>query len=257
MKPITLLFLLLLLSPCLYAQDYELAADLSLSHPMGMMSKTMDNAFGVTLAASRQFKAPFSAGLEINLGNYGYQTSRQQYSFDDGSVTETDVNVSNNIFSLFVTGKHFLRNNKNINPYLSVKAGWSWFTTNLTIEDPQDQYSCHPIESKILAKDNTYTFSGGGGLRLDFNTFFKNSPQGRFYFDLSVHGTYGGVVRYMNADMDAHHQIPDQDVVARFINTQTQVVHEHHVGYVYSNVLNMLEYKLGVVYRISHPSTFE
>ena len=257
MKTIKLLSILLLLAPCLMAQDYELGANLNLAQPMGMMSKTMDNAFGITLMASRQFKAPFSAGLEMSLGNYGHQTSRQEYTFDDGSVTETDVNVSNNIFSLFITGKHFLRNSKNINPYLSAKAGWSWFTTNLTIDDPQDPYGCHPVESEILAKDNTYTFSGGGGLRMDFNTFFRNSPQGRLYFDLSVHGTYGGIVKYMNADRDAHHQVPDQDVIARFINTQTQVVHEHHVGYVYSNVLNMLEYKLGVIYRISYPSTFE
>jgi len=251
MKTLQLLPILLLLTPCVLAQDYELGADLTLSQPTGMMSKTMDNAFGVTLMASRQFKAPFSAGLEVNFGNYGYQTTRQEYAFDDGSVTETDVNVSNNIFSLYLTGKHFLRNNKNINPYLSAKAGWSWFTTNLTIEDPQDPYGCHPLESEMLARDNTYTFSGGGGIRVDFNTFFKSSPQGRFYLDVNVHGTHGGIVRYMNADREAHYQVPDHDVVAQFINTQTQVVHEHHIGYVYSNVLNMVEYRVGVVYRIA------
>ena len=123
MKTIKLLSILLLVAPCLSAQTFELGADLNISHPMGLMSQTMDNAFGLTMAASRQFKAPFSAGLELNFGNYGYQTSRQQYAFDDGSVTEMDVNVSNNIFSVFATGKHFLRNGKNVNPYLSVKAG--------------------------------------------------------------------------------------------------------------------------------------
>lgn len=253
MKTIKLLSILLLVAPCLSAQTYELGADLNISHPMGMMSETIDNAFGVTLSGSKIFNAPFAAGMEVNFGNYGYQTSRQQYTFDDGSVTETDVNVSNNIFSMYLTGKHFLRNNKNVNPYLSAKAGWSWFTTNLTIEDPLDQYSCHPIESEILARDNTYTFSGGAGLLLDFNAFFKNTGQGRFYFDLNVHGTYGGIVKYMNVDRHANHQMPDQDVTARFINTQTQVIHEHHVGYLYSNVLNMLEYRVGVIYRIVPP----
>ena len=252
-----LLPILLLLTPWVVAQNYELGANVNLAQPTGMMSKTMDNAVGVSLMASRQFKAPFSAGLEINFGNYGYQTTRQEYAFDDGSVTETDVNVSNNIFSLYLTGKHFLRNDKNINPYLSAKAGWSWFTTNLTIEDPQDAYGCHPIESEILARDNTYTFTVGGGMRVDFNTFFKSSPQGRFYLDLNVHGTHGGIVKYMNADREAHYQVPDHDVIARFINTQTQVVHEHHVGYVYTNVLKMLEYRLGFIYRVANLSTFE
>jgi hypothetical protein len=253
MKTIKLLSILLLVAPCLSAQTYQLGADANVSQPTGMMSQTMDNALGLTLSGSKVFDAPFSAGLELNFGNYGYQTSRQEYTFDDGSVTETDVNVSNNIFSMYLTGKHFLRNNKNVNPYLSAKAGWSWFTTNLTIEDPQDQYSCHPLQSEILARDNTYTFSGGLGLLLDFNAFFKNSSKGRFYFDLNIHGTYGGIVKYMNVDTDGHQQAPDQDVTARFINTQTQVIHEHHVGYLYSNVLKMIEYRVGLIYRIAAP----
>ena len=94
-------------------------------------------------------------------------------------------------------------------------------------------------------------------MQIDFNTFFKNSAQGRFYLDLNIHGTYGGIVKYMNVDRDAHQQVPDQDVIAKFINTQTKVIHEHHVGYVYSNVLNMLEYRLGILYRISCPAQVE
>ena len=42
---------------------------------------------------------------------------------------------------------------------------------------------------------------------------------------------------------------PDQDVMARFINTQTQVIHEHHVGYVYRSVMNMMDYRIGIIMR--------
>ena len=54
----------------------------------------------------------------------------------------------------------------------------------------------------------------------------------------------------MNVEIDPAQPMPHHDVMARFINTQTQVVHEHHVGYVYSNVLSMVEYRLGVIYRM-------
>ena len=249
MKTRILLSILVLASPSVLAQTFELGTNLRAAQPIGTMANTMNNAWGLTLDASRRFKTPFSAGIEMGFGNYGSQTSRQEYTFDDGSVTETDVNVTNNIVGLYLTGKHFLRGDKKINPYLSGKAGWTWFSTNLTIEDPEDEFSCHPIESDILSRDNTYTFSGGAGLRIDFSSIFKNSPASRFYFDLSIHGTHGGIVKYMNVELDGHSSPPDQDVIAKFINTQSQVIHEHHVGYVYRGVLNMVEYRLGVVMR--------
>jgi hypothetical protein len=249
MKAIHPVVVFLAVSCAASAQTFELATQFNFSQPVGTMSRDMNNAFGLTMEAARQFKAPFSVGLELNFGNYGHQTSRQEYAFDDGSVTETDVNVSNNILNLYLAGKHFLRNSKNVNPYLSAKMGWTFFSTSLTIEDPADEYSCHPIESDILSRDNTYSFSGGAGVRVDFQSLFPKAESQRFYFDLSVHSTHGGIVKYMNVKMNPSLPLPDQDVVARFINTQTQVIHEHHVGYVYSSVLNMIEYRIGVVCR--------
>jgi hypothetical protein len=250
MKTLKLLSILVFACYCLAAQNIELSTDLNFSQPVGMMSKNMNNAFGLSMDISHQFKAPFSLGLELGLGNYGYQTTRQEYTFDDGSVTETDVNVSNNMFSLLLTGKHFLRPDKKINPYLSGKAGWTWFTTNLTIEDPEDESSCHPLESDILSRDATYNFSGGAGVRIDVNSIFKRTEEKRLYFDISVHATHGGIIKYMNVEMDPSMSPPDQDVMAKFINTNTQVIHEHHVGYVYTSVLNMVEYRFGMVFRL-------
>ncbi|MEX1239766.1 MAG: hypothetical protein WEB30_08615 [Cyclobacteriaceae bacterium] len=252
MKTIKVLLLLVLTGPALFAQTLELGSDLFLSRPTEMMARNMNNAFGITLAASKHFKSPFSVGIELNIATYGHETSRQEYTFSDGSVTETDVNVGNGITNLFLTGKHFLRDGKNVNPYLSGKLGWSWFTTNLTIEDPTDEFSCHPLESEMLSRDNTYSFSGGAGVRLDFNTFFHKTESQRLFFDFSVHAIHGGIVKYMNVEMDPAQPMPDQDVMARFINTQTQVIHEHHVGYVYSNVLSMVEYRVGVIYRFEY-----
>ena len=86
----------------LCAQTLEFGSDFTLSQPLGTMANNMNNAFGLTFEVVRNFKTPFSAGAEIGFGTYGYQTSRQQYAFDDGSATETNVNVSNNIFNIRV-----------------------------------------------------------------------------------------------------------------------------------------------------------
>jgi hypothetical protein len=231
------------------AQTWEFGSNFNLSQPAGAMTRTMNNAFGITFEGARAFKSPFSLGLETGFASYGSQRTRQQYTFDDGAVTETDVVVRNNIFNLNLTGKYFLRNNKKINPYVSGKLGWTWYKTNLIIEDPEDETDCHPLESDILSRDNTYVASGGAGVRVDFSSLFQKMNDESFYFDLSVHTIQGGTIQYMNVNHDPSRQAPDKDVVAKFINTQTQVIHEHHVGYVYTSLVNMVEYRLGVICR--------
>ncbi|MFZ6014399.1 MAG: outer membrane beta-barrel protein [Bacteroidota bacterium] len=249
MKVFTFVLMMALSVAAVQAQGWEFGSNFNYASATGSMAKNIDDAFGITFDVAKKLKSPFSLGVELDFGAYGYQTSRQQYTFDDGSVTETDVNVSNNITNLFITSKYFWRNGKRLNPYVSGKVGWSWFRTTLAIEDPDDQFACHPIESDILAKDDTYIFSGGAGVRLDFQALFKKMEAGRFYFDLSVHSTQGGVVRYMNTAMDPSQPAPDKDVNAKFINTQTQVIHEHHVGYIYSSTINMIEYRFGMIFR--------
>jgi hypothetical protein len=230
-----------------FAQTFLVGSDISMKQPVGGMTRTMNNAFGPTLNFQYKMKKSFSVGLDFAAGTYGSQATRQQYTFDNGDVTETNVLVSNNIYTMALTGKYFLRNTKKINPYLSSKIGMSWFVTDLTIEDPDDQYNCRPLESDKLLKDHTAFAGIGGGVLIDFNSIFKKMENDRFYLDVSVHSLQGGTIRYMNAEMTPGNTTPDNDVMARFINTSTQIVHEHHVGYVYSSIFNMIDYRIGIV----------
>ena len=227
--------------------QFLLGSDISLAQPVGSMTRTMTNAFSIALNGSYKFKNAFSLGADFAAGTYGSQTTRQQYVFDNGDVTETDVVVSNNIYTMGVNGKYFFRSGKKISPYVSGRLGISWFVTDLNIEDPADQYSCHPLESDKLMKDHTVIAGVGGGVRIDLSSIFRNMDSDRFYIDTSIHSLQGGTIRYMNADLKIGNSTPDSDVMARFLNTQTQVIHEHHVGYVYSSIMNMLDYRIGVV----------
>lgn len=97
----------------------------------------MNNAFGMNIGIARAFKSSYSLAIEGGFGSYGSRTSRQSYQFDDDTINEIDVNLSNEIYNLQLAGKYFFRNNKN-NPYFSGKLGFAWFNTTLTIEDPED-----------------------------------------------------------------------------------------------------------------------
>lgn len=239
-----------MLIPCsiVSAQRWEMGSNMIFSQPVTGMKRDMNNAFGITFEMGKQLKkVPFTVGTEISLSSYGTQNSVQEYTFDDGTKTETNVHVNNNITNLRLAGKYFLRTGKKFNPYVSGKAGWAWFTTRLTIDDPEDVDGCTPLVNDVLQRDNTYSLSAGAGARLDFTTFFKKMPENRFFVDLSIHAVQGGRVQYMNVHADSKASPPQSDVMARFLNTQTQVIHTHHVGYVYSNMLNMVEYRFGVI----------
>jgi hypothetical protein len=251
MKTPILILLIAMLTTAAYSQGWEMGTNFNYTRPMGGMQQHIDQGFGITLEGARVFKAPFAVGAEFSYNAYGHDKTRQQYTFDDGSVTETNVIVTNAFSNLLVTGKFFLRSQKIINPYFSAKFGYSWYRTNLTIEDPEDADGCHPLESDHLLSDGTFMASGGAGMRIDFSTLFRKMKSDMLFFDISAHMTQGGTVQYMNVDKKTHAHNPDSDVVARFINNRTQVIHEHHVGYVYSSMVEMMEYRLGVIYRLA------
>jgi hypothetical protein len=243
----TIVAMMFLGSLSAFAQTFLMGSDVSLMQPIGGMTRTMNNAFGCTLNFQYKMKNSFAVGLDFAAGTYGSQTTRQQYTFDNGDVTETNVVVTNNIYNMAFSGKYFFRNSKKVNPYVSGKVGMSWFVTDLNIEDPADKYNCHPLESDKLLKDHTAFAGIGGGVQIDFSSIFKKMESDRFYLDFGIHSIQGGTIRYMNAEMTPGNSTPDNDVMARFINTATQIVHEHHVGYVYSSILNMVDYRIGVV----------
>lgn len=250
MKKVLLILWSSLIVHSVCGQQWDMGSSFNYARPNGGMGRNIEQGFGITLEGARVLKnAPFTVGAEFSYNAYGHEKTRQQYTFDDGSVTETNVIVTNAFSNLFLTGKFFLRNSKLINPYLSGKMGYSWYRTNLTIEDPEDVDGCQPLESDRLLTDGTFTASGGGGVRVDFSGVFKKVRSNMLFFDLSVHTTQGGNVEYMNVHRQNNHGTPERDVMARFINNRTQVVHEHHVGHVYTSDVEMMEYRFGVVYR--------
>ncbi|MDL5047936.1 hypothetical protein QQ054_18120 [Oscillatoria amoena NRMC-F 0135] len=191
-------------------------------------------------------------GTDFNFTIYGYDKSRQEYTFGDGTIAPMDIIVNNTFMNIMLGGRYYITpiEGKAIRPYLNVRGGYAWFRTNVNIYDPDDTDHCKPVDRDLLMKDGTLTISGGGGLHWDLSSIFKRRPPDTFLFNLSANLTLGGRVTYMNTDgPEPGHAHQTTDVTARFINTQTQVVHEHHVGYVYSSFVEMVELRAGFIFR--------
>lgn len=235
-----------------HAQQWgqELGLNYVYANPAGAMGGIIDRGHGVTTHYG--FVHPSSRlafGLDVAFAQYGRDKNREEYTFDDGTVAPMDIIVSNSFANFMAYSKWYLREGGLLRPYVIGRVGYSAFSTNLNIYDPDDQDHCEPVENEVLQNDGTFVAAVGAGVKLDFASVFKRIETGRFFLEGNVNFMQGGNVRYMNADAHGQHpRTPGSSdmVTARFINTDTQVIHEHHVGYVFSSPVQITEFRLGV-----------
>jgi hypothetical protein len=218
------------------------------SLPRGTMAVNMKQAHGgfmdfyFTPATKR-----YAIGAEMSFNIYGYNKNRQTYTFDDGSTAPMDIVVNNSFYNIMAAGRYFLGTGK-IQPFFTGKMGYGIYATSLNVYDPDDADHCEPVDTDVLKRDGTMIFAAGGGIRWEMLP--KKAP-GRFFLNLSTNYTSGGKVNYMNVDAPNHnHKAPTSDVYMKFLNTQTQMIHEHHVGYVYTSLVEMMDFRLSVTMKI-------
>jgi len=256
MKKLLFVFVLVVSMQTSYAQwTREWSLGYAYTSPTGKMKQNINQGHGVIM--DFHLVSPdkrYALGAEMNFTMYGYDQTRQQYTFSDGTTADMDINVTNSFTNLMASGRYNLTTGKKLIPYVGMKAGYSWFSTNLNIYDPDDFDSCEPVETDLLQKDGTWIYSVGGGLKYDLSSLFKKLHTEVLYINVSAFYTQGGTVNYMNTDVPDGHQSsspPNRSSVveAAFINTQTQVIHKHHVGYVYTSFAQMMDFRLGLTIR--------
>ncbi|MCU0397443.1 MAG: porin family protein [Cyclobacteriaceae bacterium] len=248
------LLMILFLSLSTFAQSgfREFGIGYTYMAPLGMMKDNIERGNGFTID---YYLTPannrFSFGIEFSYTLYGHDKNKQVYTFEDGTSADMDIVVDNSYSNLLVAGRYFIHDGSLVRPYISLKAGYSWFRTDLNIYDPDDWDQCEPIDNDILQKDGSFIGSVGAGIQYDLSGIFKKLNANHILFNLNANLVMGGMIKYMNADAPDHNQPGAIDLNARFINTQTQVIHEHHVGNVYQSYLEMVELRAGFIFRKS------
>jgi hypothetical protein len=142
---------------------------------------------------------------------------------------------------------------KKIIPYISGKAGYTSFFSNIFIEDPHDIDGCQPLDKKNLIKDGTFSTGYGGGIQLDWSLFSKSTEKGRRYIDIGVNKISGRNIDYINTKKLIDPANPPvgtngKPLNVKFINATTQQIHEHQVAEVYNSPLRLLEFKINAVF---------
>lgn len=249
---------MLLLFSCslLRAQSY-MTIGYSLGSPQQEMNKNINHLHSLT--AGIQFTIPgfddrLQLGADLGWGTYANTSKEQTFTFRDGSSTTTQVNYSSNVLQGGVNARVFLLKNKGITPYVSGKAGYASFYSNIFIEDPHDAGACRPLDQKNIIRDGTIFGGYGGGLQIDWSVFNPKSHKKRGFIDIRVLNTRGGKVNYINTKklIDASSPPPAGEngkaLNVKFVNATTNEIHEHQVAQVYTTPMRMLECRVSWVF---------
>lgn len=253
------------LSAALLASAGLLHAQTEVSFGYGMAVPTHQMAKNIGLTHQVQAGAMYGIpstrgrlafGVETGIGNYATIVREQTFTFRDGSSTRTFVNYTSNVWNAAAGARFILLNKDAVLPFVTAKAGYQQFYSNVFVEDPRDPEGCRALERKSILKDGSATFSYGGGIRAELSRIFKGVVPGRNWVELSVTQTRGGNIEYINTRQlkDKAPAPDDPDAIKRplnmrFINASTQNIHEHQVAEVYTSALRTVDVRLTYVYR--------
>lgn len=232
------------------------------SRPMGASGLTLNDAFGVgmNISAAPTRCPNFSIGITGSISGYGSKSEKIKIETQDGDEIETTSTISNSILGAGLFAKYyFFDTESRMNIFIDAKAGPAFFNTRFYIEDPNDIDNCEPLENLLLHKDKTISGYAGGGMELRLDGLFNSlnaMPSSPVYFTLSGGYNLGGRVSYMNVNSPecetpggTSHQPQSSPYYARFRNNQTQNIHSHRVGTIYTSQLKMLELNAGVSFK--------
>ena len=161
--------------------QFELGGSYSLSIPQQQMAKNIQPLHSLNSALLYKLPGKFSrvsVGAELGLGLYAYVTKEQDLRFPDGSGITTDFVYSSSVVNAALLTRVHLFEKAKVNPYITGKAGYSFFFSDVTVEDPDDPGACAPVDRKNIINDNTPYVAYGAGVKIDWSLFSKKTKTG-------------------------------------------------------------------------------
>lgn len=241
------------------SQQWKVIANYSAAIPQQQMGKNIQTAHSMQAGALYQLPKQlkhFAVGLELGIGLYAHEAVNQTFQFDNNVSAIVPVDYTSNVFNVNLQTRYNLLDEKKYRlvPYINAKGGLYNFFSNINIEDPNDPSGCRPLDKKSIINDKTLYWSAGAGLQINPIVFSKNAHPSRVMVDISAHVIRGGRVSYINTKHLMHeHDMPMEEgkpLNVKFINVNTQAIHEHTVAQVFTTPLRMIEVRGGLTIRI-------
>ena len=257
--------LLILAGICLSLSSFaqiEFGFGYSNQSPLGEMAGNINAAHGFNLQAG--YRLPFAGkqfvvSFETGTGRYGKKKVTQSFQNEDmGTAAEYPVNYINFANYNHLNVRYEILKNKAITPYVQAMAGYQSLGTRVRINvyDENDRDDCKPLENEVTFRKGSMTWGYGAGLLMKLGTRSQCNPLNGTSINLSVSRIHGNRVDYVNVkqlEQPAPAQPNDDSkpLTMKFVNINTNHIHNHTVAQVYNSPLQQLQVKLGLLFDLN------
>lgn len=242
------------------SQQWKLITSYSLCLPQQEMKKNIQPVNGLQLGILYELPrslSQLSVGAEFGMGSYASKQIEQTFEFGVNNFSKVPVNYNSNTFNTDLQARfNLVPNKKFIIPYINAKGGLYNFFSTVYVNDPDNPDNCHPLDKNNLINDKTLYWSFGGGVQADVALFSKTRKNpGKVLIDIAANTVHGGSLDYINTrhleDAQTFKDEGSKPLEVRFIKVNTQRIYEHTVAQVYTSPLRLLEFRAGVVVRLT------
>jgi hypothetical protein len=228
--------------------------------PLGDMAGNINAAHGFNLQAG--YRLPFAGkqfvvSFETGTGRYGKKKVTQSFQNEDMSTAaEYPVNYINFANYNHLNLRYEILKNKAITPYVQLLGGYQSLGTRVRINvyDENDRDDCKPLENEVTFRKGSMVWGYGAGLIMKLGTKSHCNPMNGASINLSVSRIHGNRIDYVNVkqlEQPAATQPTTDDskpLTMRFVNINTNHIHNHTVAQLHNSALQQLQVKLGLLF---------
>ncbi len=218
--------------------------------PMGSMTTGMSPVHSLHFSGALplNFITPnLQMGLDVAYGIYGFKNFGIKYKQANNYINTT-INYTSDVAQGGLHANYVFLTKRKIQPFVTARFGYMALSSRFYVADPLDQGACRVLENETLQSDGTLYWGYGMGFRWNVGT---NTERNKHFIEFSVVQTKGNPIDYVNVSHLQNHTAPiaptndTKPIDVTFINPGNQNLHQHRIGELYNNPLNLLQFKIG------------
>lgn len=218
--------------------------------PMGSMTTGMSPAHSLHFSGALplNFITPnLQMGLDVAYGIYGFKNFGIKYKQANNYINTT-INYTSDVAQAGLFANYVFFANRKIQPFVTARFGYMALSSRFYVADPFDPDACRVLENETIQSDGTLYLGYGMGLRWNVGT---NTERNKHFIEFSVMQIMGNPIDYVNVSHLQNHTAPiaptndTKPIDVTFINPGNQNLHQHRIGELYNNPLNLLQFKIG------------
>lgn len=249
--------MLVLLSVTSRAQDAKLkiqaSAGVAIFSPMGELKTGLPVNVGGRLSLLHQLpvlKGRLFTGFAYSGSVYGTVSKEVNFVNEEGERNATYLSVSNDINHFHWQTRYYTGKFNKVNAFAGISLGSTVFATHMEATR-QREYHCPPADSDgaVLFRDRIFSYAFESGLLLPLN------DHGRSFIELQTQYHTGPQVNYLNtagetirSGQPTGDPSNSKEVRMRFLDLQTNGIHEHVIAREYQSPYRQLSFSLSWKY---------